>query len=336
MTWIKQIHADKIIIKIRGNQDDIVFFCNLAYSIKPSIMKTPLLCFVIYLVIGPTYSQPTYFPLIETGKTWHVMESSFPSPTLTYTYKCDGDTLINDNEYKLLHVTDEEYPTQWTKIGYIREDTNRKVYYSPLSLTFIEPALVYDFNAKSNDTLVITSFLHYYPTEVEIVITEVDSILIVDEYRKRIKFSCEYYDNNFWIEGVGSNNGLLETGFYCYIVCPENELLCVQDQGEIIYQHEYYEECYIVGVEETVISKQQFLVYPNPAKNDIRIVAQLNISSDLLFVMYNLRSEIILEERLIDFNNMLMNIDNLKEGLYLYRIIDNNGLVQNGKIIIKK
>ncbi|MCD4732462.1 MAG: T9SS type A sorting domain-containing protein, partial [Bacteroidales bacterium] len=238
--------------------------------------------------------------------------------------------------YKLLYVTDEEYPTQWTKIGYIREDTNRKVYYSPLSSTFIEPAMVYDFYAEQNDTLVITSFLQYYPTEVEIVITEVDSILIIDEYRKRIKFSCEYFDNNFWIEGVGSNNGLLETGFYCYIVCPEIELLCVQDQGEIIYQHEYYEECYYVGVEDNIANQRKFEIYPNPTKNDIHIIPLTNVGSDLVFILYNLKSEILIQREIINFNPSVINITNLKDGLYLYRIIDNSDLVQNGKIIIKK
>jgi hypothetical protein len=71
------------------------------------------------------------------------------------------------------------------------------------------------------------------------------------------------------------------------------------------------------------------LVYPNPAKNDINIIPQTNVGSDLVFILYNLKSEVIMRRKIIKTNN-------LKEGLYLYRIIDNNLLEQNGKIIIKK
>ena len=195
--------------------------------------------------------------------------------------------------------------------------------------------MVYDFGAEINDTLLITSYAYNWPTELEIVISEVDTVLVGDEYRRRLLYECEYFTDNFWIEGIGSNNGLIEPGFYCYIVCPVVELLCVKEEGNVIYHNEYYEECYIVGIKETAISEQKFLVYPNPVKSDIHIIPQTNVDPDLVFILYNLKSEVIIQRKITNFNPSVINITNLKDGLYFYRIIDNNSLVQNGKIIIK-
>ena len=259
----------------------------------------------------------------------------------TNTYKVEGDTLINQENFKILYRSNEEFPVNWIRHGYIQEDDNKRVYYSPFHINdtiFNEPALVYDFGVEIHDTLTITSFAYNYPNEIDIVIDAIDSILIDGEYRRKINYVCGdwSYDDNFWIEGIGSNNGLIEPGFYCYIVCPTIELLCVKEESNVIYHNEYYEDCYIVGVDETAISKQQFLVYPIPAKNDIYITHRTNTGAEVIFELYNLESEVIIQKRMINFNTTAINISNLKEGLYLYRIIDNTDMVQNGKVIIKK
>jgi len=301
-------------------------------------MKPHILCLILCVLIGPIYSQSTYHPLIESEKTWHVLEGDFGGFS-TYTYMVEGDTMINQKNFKFLYRSNEEYPVNWTNFGYIREDENKKVYYSPYhgnDTILNEPAMVYNVGAELYDTLIITSFAYNYPTELEIVISGIDSVLIGNEYRRRMAFECESFMDNFWIEGIGSNNGLIEPGFYCYIVCPTVELLCVKEDDNIVYHNEYYESCFIVGVQETAIAKQKFLVYPNPAKKDIYITPQSNVGSEFVFVLCNLESEVIIQRKIINFNPSVINITNLKDGLYLYRIIDNDQLVQNGKIIIKK
>ena len=89
-------------------------------------MKTLVLSFVLCLLFGLNYAQSTYYPLIDTGKTWHVMEGGIGGPTVTFTYKVEGDTLINQDDYKILYRSDEEFPVTWTKHGYIREDEIKK------------------------------------------------------------------------------------------------------------------------------------------------------------------------------------------------------------------
>lgn len=299
-------------------------------------MKNLVLYLLICLIFESLYSQETYYPLIESGKTWYVLDGGFGG-FATNIYKVEGDTIINQHSFKILYHSNEEFPVTWTKHGYIRED-EKKVYYSPYSeydTVFQEPGMVYDFDVELNDTLTITSFAYNYPTEIEIVITSIDSILIEEEYRKKVSFACESIDENFWIEGIGSNNGLIEPGFYCYIVCPTIELLCVKESENVIYHNEYYESCFIVGIHERLNKSLLFQVFPNPAKTKINIVAQTNNYSDILFKLCNLHGEILLIKRLTNYNYNMVNTEKLKAGLYFYTITNKSDLIQNGKIIIE-
>ncbi|MBN2175636.1 MAG: T9SS type A sorting domain-containing protein [Bacteroidales bacterium] len=299
-------------------------------------MKTKLIIAILIFFEFSGFSQSPYYPLIDTGKTWHVMEAFFPGPTLTYIYKCDEDTVINNEIYKILYSSMEEFPASWIKMGFLREDSSRKVFYSPLSSLDFEPALVYDFNVEAGDTITITSFFQSYPYEVEFVVTTVDSILINGDYRRRINLSCEYYGQNFWIEGIGSNNGLLETGFYCYIVCPTIELLCVQKQGEILYQNEYFNDCYIVGIEENVASVQPFKVFPNPATHQVSIVAMNGHKGKYIFHLQNSIGQEIINIEMNDSETPVIDVSTLTAGIYFYTLGNDNKIEQSGKLLIRR
>lgn len=299
-------------------------------------MKNLFVLLMLYLLIGPIYTQGTYYPLVETDKTWHVLDGGFGG-FATNIYKVEGDTMINQDNFKILYHSYEEFPVNWTKHGYIRE-FEKRVYYSPYSeydTVFQEPGMVYDFDVELHDTLTITSYAYNFPNELEIIISAIDTILIDDDYRRKIYYTCGdwSYDGNFWIEGIGSNNGLIEPGFYCYIVCPTIELLCVKEDENVIYHNEYYEGCYIVGLSENYILEKKFLVYPNPAKDDIFITMIGNEIDEFTFILYDLKSEVILQKNIKKYNQIRVDIANLKAGLYLYRITNNKKLLQNGKII---
>ena len=303
-------------------------------------MKKYPIVIIAFLTSSITFAQNPYHPLIDTGKTWNVMDGNGWGSSMTYTYKCEGDTVINDTSYRILYSSDAEFPVSWIKRGFIREDDAHRVYYSRYLVndtSYFEPLIVYDFNAGLNDTLTINSFVGYGPTEVNIVITAVDSVLIDNEYRKKIHFSClDYsYEYNFWIEGIGSNNGLLETGFYCYITCPVIELLCVKEQGKIIYQNEYYESCYIVNIEENNQENQAYNIYPNPAGEYLYIVPEFHNNSTTVFTLFNSIGEITCQTKINRNSNTKVLTAGKTAGLYFYTISENGNIRQSAKILIR-
>ena len=301
-------------------------------------MKIHLLLLFTILFLKFGYTQEDYYPLVEEDKLWYVVNSSFGGNTYTLTYKCEGDTIIGEETYKVVFVTNEELLVNWTKYGYIREDENHKVYFSVFkssNLSYFEPGLLYDFSASINDSLTITSFPYGDPYEIDIVITEIDSVLAGGTFRKRTWFMCEYYNNNFYIEGIGSENGLLEPGFYCTIICPSIELYCVKEQGVTIYPDGYTGNCFIVGIDELNFEKSAFEIYPNPATDHFIVIPYLHIQSQLLFELYNSLGKLVTQENLNNNRPTKIITKYLESGLYFYIITDENAGVQKGKIIIQ-
>jgi len=300
-------------------------------------MKT-LLSFVVFLLaIQTNYAQETYFPLLDTNKTWHVAEGGFGAITNTYTYKCMGDTVYDGDQYHILWRSDEEFPVNWSKWGYIREE-DHEVYYSPFNPSTIEPELLYNFNAGVGDTLSVSCFAYNSNNPAHLVIVEIDSVLINNEYRKRTWYDCAGWNESknfrYWIEGIGSDNGLIEPGFYCTIICPTIELLCVKDDGDLLFMNEYFSECYIVNVDETIQNNHLFEVYPNPAKNYLLISPVSNNLVSNSLVLTSLQGIIIEEFVLNPEQPTTIDISNLESGLYFYKIIGEGRKAQIGKILI--
>ncbi len=94
-------------------------------------------------------------------------------------------TIINGSEY----------------IGAIRDDIiNKQIFYVPVGQS--DEELIYNFNLEIGDTL-----FSYLNSHEPLIVDLVDSVLISDEYHKRIQFQ---YDEAEIIEGIGSRTGVVE------------------------------------------------------------------------------------------------------------------------------
>jgi len=299
-------------------------------------MKRYFLIVTAVLLLNNTYSQQ-YYPLVEENKTWYVVSSFFGGNERTYIHKCEGDTLIGGESYKTVFMSMEEFPVNWTTMGYIREDVDHKVYFSAYKLndiSYFNPLLLYDFGAEINDTLTISS-LNEFTNELEIIITRFDSVLVDGDYHKRTWFDCEYFPDNYWIEGIGSNSGLLEVGFYCTVVCPGLDMGCVKKDGQTIYPNGFSGSCYVVGIDEFNTEKVHFMISPNPATDNFIVKPitqfQSNISLELFNSVGNKVNTIYLNKN----QPTKIKTDMLETGLYLYNIYNENQIIQKGKIIIQ-
>ena len=297
-------------------------------------MKSYLLTFVLLILGFNLISQKTYFPLVEEYKTWHVIAGDGWSHR-THTYKFEGDTIVDDVSYGILYHSTEEFPINWTKFGFLKEDEDRKVYYSRFNKydpTYFNPGLIYDFNATTNDTVTI-----YPPNRTEygldLIITGVDSVLVDDIFRKRTWFNCEYWEDNFWIEGIGSNSGLTDVGFYCLIVCPFSDLACVKVDDKTIYPNEYSGSCYSVAIDEFQETKLDFKLVPNPCNDHFKIISETPNHSQISFELYDIYGVKIFSNKLnLELNNVI-NTSNFRKGFFLYQIYQGESLLQKGRIL---
>jgi hypothetical protein len=242
-----------------------LFKISIYYNNKTNAMKTKLLLSVMAMLSIGLPAQE-YHLLIEEGNSWSVLyESSGPPPATTYTYAISGDTLINQIEYKKLYMSSQQEPNEWKLDWAVREEDDRKVYV--WSFHLMEEWLMYDFAAAVGDTFTIL------PADPNLYLV-IDSITITEiNGSERSKFWLTIMENGTpspfmdepetWIEGIGSNKGIVHSGSSAFIGAA-HWLTCKWENEELVYLNPDYDSCYITTVSVKEMGVSRFQLFPNP------------------------------------------------------------------------
>jgi len=76
-----------------------------------------------------------------------------------------------------------------------------------------------------------------------------------------------------------------------------------------------------------------YRVYPNPAKDYVYI--EMSENRDVIFRLFTLAGQMVLQDA-VSGSGQKININNLKEGLYIYKILeDKSGKLVSGKMIVR-
>lgn len=282
-------------------------------------MKMTAISILLSILTFTTFSQD-YYPLIEEGKSWNVMTvvpsggwPPFDTTYFTVNYYITGDSIHNNNEYKKLFTSDEETPTYWTLKGIIREDSSKKVWYKRI---FDEnEVLLYDFSLMAGDSLKLG-----FDTTIYYLVDSISTEIVNGLQRDKFWISqYDYYWHETWIEGIGSNKGIIN-GAMASAVGGWTYLLCMSENGELIYMNPNYESCYLItGINDN--EKPIIQIYPNPVKNLLRIENINNIEIGSISLI-NLNGQIVKQ-----FNSLKnqLDISDISSGLYILKISYKNG-----------
>lgn len=285
-------------------------------------MKKRFGIFVLLILTTAAYSQE-YFPLIQEQNKWNVLTvfgSVLDSTYTTITYKLSGDTTLSSTTYKKLYSSPEENPENWEIWGFMREDTDKKVW---LRLkTNAEEFLMYDFSIAEGDSVLVG-----ISEPVYLHLDSINYISVNQIQRKQYWLSCNTYPNynEKWIEGIGSNKGINWSGS-TLVVGSWFRLLCMSENETLIYSDPGYESCYLV-TEINEIEDETVVISPNPVKNMLQI-KNLGNSEITSISLLNTKGQ-----KVKDFapNGVQFDISEMKDGLYLLQIVNNKG-----KIVVKK
>ncbi|MGB0882881.1 MAG: T9SS type A sorting domain-containing protein [Vicingaceae bacterium] len=83
------------------------------------------------------------------------------------------------------------------------------------------------------------------------------------------------------------------------------------------------------GIENTSTTSEAITIYPNPVKSSFQI--NTFSSEDLELTLYDVSSRIVLQRKFT--NSINLNIESLEDGIYLYELKGDNGIVKSGKLI---
>jgi len=276
-------------------------------------MKSPVL-FILFALLSfqPLLSQ-SYHPFPDTNATWcdERSDNGIPTNYFYFFYKTNGKSNINDTVYTAISDNYGEIAC------YFREE-NKKVF---CRLSTDQPEfLVYNFNLEIGDSVSL-------PGNAVGFVEEADSILIGTEYHKRYSIQCyELYTGHF-IEGVGSDQGLM------YFNIPQFDIwgnLYCFSLNDTIYKTDgtgdtYTGDCWqYIAIAE--ISAGQMKVYPNPVRDFIHLKYDKACKIELI--------DLIGRQCRQSTSNSIY-VKDLEQGIYFLRVYSLEGRLLNQFKIVK-
>ena len=286
-------------------------------------MKTTKIYTLLALLLmagGVTMQAQEYLPIAQKGNEWHTFETAVWQIN-NYVNWCSGDTLIEDVRYmKIMGTVNDSYPIFYTLL---REEDGKV--WKRYSIAHPE-TLLYDFTASVGDTLRIGDFAE------EMVLDSISMVRIGDVDRRKLWFGLEY-DNlgkprakETWVEGIGSDFGLLWSGYYG-VYDGWHCLLCFHQYGELVWQNPEYNTCSYPydAIEENKDS--EISVYPNPVRDRVVIEGIEAVEIQV----YNTLGQVVKTVR----GTNEIPVADLPQGVYMLRIADADGTVYTNKITVR-
>lgn len=292
-------------------------------------MKLTFLALIITIsFIGQAQN---YIPLPTKNSEWIMEIASIDGdggPTEYYKSRdfISGDTIINDTLF--IEIT-REVGDYIYEIGYLYQDTiEQKVYFTE---NFEQDLLLYDFNIEVNE-----SFEFYTMSEYsKLIVESIDSIEVNSTYRKRINFEGHipifvgsFYDKLSFIEGIGSNAGLLPENYLGGIIT--SYLTCYKEESVMLYPIELNElgcdlnTMTLVNVDN--FDLRDIKLFPNPFRNYISIDLSIAYKNHALLKVYDILGKEVYNKKLFETNNIYLSF--LNKGIYLFKLeIDNRELI---------
>lgn len=298
--------------------------------------KTSIALLIVLLAASQgTFSQNST-NLLDENKLWStVLFFWFPSgPHFTTYNQFEGDTLINDTLYKKVWEAKDPAATEWSLIGFMRNEEN--AYF--LRNMWGEEGLVYNFDLQAGDPITVNNPLYNYPYTTEVI--EVDSVLVepLGEYRKRLKMAgnSDFYE--YWIEGVGSNAGIVQSCCYIsYLTGGGCYLLCEWENGQKIFDNEDFDYCYdsTVGIDEQPGQNDQISIRPMPLKHESIITISHDTGSHLCLHIYDLSGKPIFTKQVQQGEQVKITREQFNKGMYIVTLKSGNHPGRSAKLIVQ-
>ena len=264
---------------------------------------------------------------ISPDKQWNVRLST----TFGYSteiYKIEGDSVVGSLLYSKIWVSYDSLET-FTFKGLLREESN-VVYYIPPDLS---EGVLYDFNLEIGDTAnVINMFCS--DNTIPVTVVNIDTVEYFGIPRKR--WQLDGYDGleEFWVEGIGSLNGLLHTKYWYCIVCPVWELLCFHENDTLRYIMPYETDCYqsTDGVNENQ-EKDDFSIIPNPVVKGNNVYIETSSVPNSIGI-YNSSGLLMKKPVKVGDKRVGIETSGFTPGIYFITIVTNKGKIKTRKLMI--
>jgi len=189
--------------------------------------------------------------------------------------------------------------------------------------------LIYDYNLVVGDTIkgLLTNGCN-------MVISTVDSLLIGNQYRRRWNFITCNEGPGYIIQGIGSDNGLIESinsSGFCY-----SDLVCVKDSKMTFFTSNVSSTygCQLIVTKFNELKKEKIVhFYPNPFSTSTTFRTD-KLLNNVSLIAYNSLGQVVKQMNNLAGHSIIFKRDNLPSGLYFIRIKKDNKIISFDKLVI--
>jgi len=298
-------------------------------------MKKIILLFAICLLQTNLKAQTNvYHPFPDSNAIWIEEWTKHMDTSVHYISRTSliGDTVINAVNYNKLYssfVHNDPYlgfDSSWKYTGGIREDITKKIYF--LDSDSINEMLIYDFSKNIGDT--IPSSKNFAP----LIIENIDSILINNQYRKR--FLLDSLGYSFIIEGIGYNGGLFglfTTAWIFSWTLPD--LVCFIQGGNILYHNPNYNSCFrVITTIDDKEYKHAFKLIPNPSNGLVKLEIENTTNETLKIEIINVSGQQVYRKQYSNTIHKQIDLSGLPKGIYFVKM-QGKDLINVQKLVLQ-
>lgn len=284
---------------------------------KLVLMCIHLLCLTSFITNSRLHAQV----LVSKENQWNVaIYPTFSPEYKSYAIRLLDDTLVNGLRYRKIYYSYDKQNSLWEyQNGMLREDTLKRIYYKSEQAAEV---LLYDFSLKVKDTFKIPQFC-------TLQVVEIDTIKLNDgQLRKRLKLMIKdqpIWGHEYWIEGIGSQFGLINHFNFCETDYAD-VLLCFYIKGNLIYPMSPL-ICFITENDEAS-NEPGIKLFPNPFYSYIEF--ESNNSQFKSFKLTTLTGKVLLTGQFEEANSKI-NTETLISGIYFLI-----GEADNGKQCVSR
>jgi hypothetical protein len=309
-----------------------------------ALLAAAVLCFFSLCDSTRVFGQD-YVPLIDASKQWNVMVTWYAyggSPAIKNTINfwiAENDTIINDTVYNTVIANNPNSTGYFPNgtVGFIREDTlERKVYFRDYEATepffMIKDRLLYDFSIESGDTVEVFGMYTCPEFWNTYVVSSTSSVSLLNGSERKVwnlsPIGGYAQNNDQWIEGIGSLNGMPFPACYqLQTISFSLDLLCYFEGETKLYalMEDTCEVYWTSSVSE--LAANPIHCYPNPARDELNISLPDNFQDCHTISIFDLSGGLLLQEVHCG-NEFRVNVRNLKPGLYFLKVVSQRGVFE--------
>ena len=187
-----------------------------------------------------------YFPMVHEGndrQKWNVVymaSMNYPNDYFTEIQSIRDNITLDGVDYKL--VWKEDVYDSKRIAGAVREEDKRVYFRRYWGQSYEDEVLLYDFNLTVGDTVAVGW------SDYQLIVLEESEIEVNGTMRRQLGLaeyfagSTNYEVEEYWIEGVGSTYGFLNSGYEGWVGAFVH-LLCYHENGNLVWDNEAFDDC---------------------------------------------------------------------------------------------